>query len=126
MKAVDVRTMAEARGSASEADSAFAQKIAEKAGSLGMQLADAAGSIDDVAKVAADQARQFEELRSTTDAMVTANERIAGEVEAAAQGAGRAAAEMSASRGSLESSLSDVRSLAASATSPLGRRAVRV
>ena len=41
-----------------------AQQIAEKAGSLGVQLADAAGSIDDVAKVVANQAEQFEELRA--------------------------------------------------------------
>jgi methyl-accepting chemotaxis protein len=116
MQAVDIRMMAEARGSVSEVDTDFAQKIAEKAGSLGVRLADAAGSIDDVAKVVADQARQFEDLRSAADSMVEANERIAGQVENAAQGAERAAAEMSASRGSLDASLSDVRSLAASAT----------
>jgi methyl-accepting chemotaxis protein len=116
MKALDVRMTAEAEGLASPADSGFAQKIAEKAGSLGVQLADAAGSIDDVAKVVASQARQFEELRAAADGMVAANERIAGEVETAARNASRAAAEMSASRGSLESSLADVRSLAASAT----------
>ena len=107
---------AAADASRSEADSGFAQKIAEKAGSLGVQLADAAGSIDDVARVIAHQAKQFEELRTAADAMVAANERIAGEVETAARNAGHAAAEMSASRGSLESSLADVRSLAASAT----------
>ena len=106
----------ESENSASEKDSGFAQKIAEKAGSLGVQLADAAGSIDDVAKVVANQAQQFEELRTAADAMVAANERIAGAVENAAKNAGSAAAEMSASRGSLESSLADVRSLAASAT----------
>ncbi|HEV8390955.1 MAG TPA: methyl-accepting chemotaxis protein [Dongiaceae bacterium] len=112
-----VHMMVEARsGAASEMGAGFAQKIAEKAGSLGVQLADAAGSIDDVAKVVTDQARQFEELRAAADAMVAANERIAGEVENAVQNADRAAAEMSASRGSLESSLADVRSLAASAT----------
>jgi methyl-accepting chemotaxis protein len=116
MKARDVRMTVEAGDSASEADSGFAQKIAEKAGSLGVQLADAAGSIDDVAKVVSDQARQFEELRAAADAMVAANERIAGQIDNAAQSAGHAAAEMSASRGSLESSLADVRSLAASAT----------
>ena len=104
------------RAKASDADATVAQKIAEKAGSLGVQLADAAGSIDDVAKVVADQARQFEEVRSAADAMVEANERIAGKVDAAAQNAEHAAAEISASRGSLESSLADVRSLAASAT----------
>src|SRR6266511_1916854 len=116
MQAVDIHMMAEARGSVSEMDTDFAQKIAEKAGSLGVRLADAAGSIDDVAKVVADQARQFEDLRAAADSMVEANERIAGQVENAAQGAERAAAEMSASRGSLDASLSDVRSLAASAT----------
>jgi methyl-accepting chemotaxis protein len=116
MKALDVRMIRESGGSASESDSGFAQKIAEKAGSLGVQLADAAGSIDDVAKVVANQAQQFEELRSAADQMVAANERIAGAVENAAKNAGSAAAEMSASRGSLESSLADVRSLAASAT----------
>ena len=46
----------ESGGSASERDSGFAQRIAEKAGSLGVQLADAAGSSDDVAKVVANQA----------------------------------------------------------------------
>jgi methyl-accepting chemotaxis protein len=116
MKALDVRMIRESGGSASEKDSGFAQKIAEKAGSLGVQLADAAGSIDDVAKVVANQAQQFEELRTAADAMVAANERIAGAVENTAKNAGSAAAEMSASRGSLESSLADVRSLAASAT----------
>ena len=116
MQALDVRMTVEAGGSATEAASGFAQKIAEKAGSLGVQLADAAGSIDDVAKVVASQAQQFEELRAAADSMVAANERIAGEIETAARNAGRAATEMSASRGSLESSLADVRSLAASAT----------
>ncbi len=116
MKPLDARMTVEAAGSASGTDAGIAQKIAEKAGSLGVQLADAAGSIDDVAKVVTSQARQFEELRTAADAMVAANERIAGEVETAAQSAERAAAEMSASRGSLEASLSDVRSLAASAT----------
>ncbi len=103
-------------GPTSEAGSGIAQTIADKAGSLGVQLADAAGSIDDVARVIASQARQFEELRAAADAMVAANERIAGEVESAARNAGSAAADMSASRGSLDASLADVRSLAASAT----------
>jgi methyl-accepting chemotaxis protein len=116
MQAVGVRMTLEARGSASETEAGIAQKIAEKAGSLGVQLADAAGSIDDVAKVVTDQARQFEELRAAADAMVEANERIAGQVDTAAQSAELAAAEMSASRGSLNASLADVRSLAASAT----------
>ncbi len=102
----------------SEGDSStrVAQQIAEKAGSLGVQLADAAGSIDDVAKVVAAQARQFEDLRATAEAMVAANERISGEIEGAAQSAQRSAAEMAASRGSIESSLSDLRGLAESAT----------
>ena len=94
----------------------IAQQIAEKAGSLGVQLADAAGSIDDVAKVVAAQARQFEDLRATAEAMVAANERIAGEIESSTHGAQRSAAEMAASRGSIESSLGDLRSLAESAT----------
>ena len=93
-----------------------AKVIAEKAGSLGVQLADAAGSIDDVAKIVSDQAQRFEELRVAADIMVQANERIAGEVEIAAQTAERAASEMSASLASLETSLGDVRNLAASAT----------
>jgi methyl-accepting chemotaxis protein len=116
MQALEMRMKAAADGSMSKAESGFAQKLAEKAGSLGVQLADAAGSIDDVARVIANQAKQFEELRTAADAMVSANERIAGEVESAARNAGRAATEMSTSRGSLESSLADVRSLAASAT----------
>src|SRR5262245_17378367 len=98
-----------------------AKVIAEKAGSLGVQLADAAGSIDDVAKIVTDQARRFEELRVAADTMVQANERIAGEVDVAAQSAERAAAEMSASRTSLETSLADVRNLAASATTIEGK-----
>ena len=109
------------RDKASSQEAAIAQKIAEKAGSLGVQLADAAGSIDDVTKVVADQARQFEELRQAADSMVDANERIAGEIDSAAQNAERAAAEMSASRASIESSLADVRSLAASATAIEGK-----
>ncbi len=108
-------------GAASEVGAGIAQKIAEKAGSLGVRLADAAGSIDDVAKVVAHQAGQFEELRAAADAMVEANERIAGEVDVAAQNAERAAAEMSASRGSLAASLAEVRSLAASATAIEGK-----
>ena len=40
----------ESGGSASERDSGFAQRIAEKAGSLGVQLADAAGSLQRVAR----------------------------------------------------------------------------
>jgi methyl-accepting chemotaxis protein len=94
----------------------IAQQIAEKAGSLGVQLADAAGAIDEVAKVVAGQTRQFEELRATADAMVEANERISGEVENAARIAARSAEEMTTSRGSIESSLGELRGLAESAT----------
>jgi methyl-accepting chemotaxis protein len=98
-----------------DAGAEIAQRIAEKAGSLGVQLADAAGSIDEVAKVVAAQARQFDELRGTAEAMVAANERISGQVEGAAEVAARAAAEMSASRGSIEGSLGELRNLADSA-----------
>src|SRR5690606_4584995 len=94
----------------------IAQQIAEKAGSLGVQLADAAGSIDEVAKVVTAQSQKFEELRATADTMVAANERIAGEIEGAAQIAARSAEEMSASRSSIEGSLGELRSLAESAT----------
>jgi methyl-accepting chemotaxis protein len=97
------------------AGAVIAQQIAEKAGSLGVQLADAAGSIDEVAKVVAAQARQFDDLRNTAEAMVEANERISGEVEGAAQVAARASADMTASRGSIEGSLGELRNLAAGA-----------
>jgi methyl-accepting chemotaxis protein len=99
----------------------IAQKIAEKAGSLGVQLADAAGAIDEVAKVVTAQARQFDELRGTAEAMAEANERISTEVESAARMAERASADISASRGSIEGSLGDLRQLADSATTIEGK-----
>lgn len=94
----------------------IAQVIAEKAGSLGVQLADAAGAIDEVAKVVTAQAKQFDELRATAEAMAQANERISSEVESAAKMAERASSDISASRDSIENSLGDLRQLADSAT----------
>jgi methyl-accepting chemotaxis protein len=50
-------------------------ELAAGVGSLGVELADIAGNVDDVANRATAQTEQFEELHQTAETMVAAPER---------------------------------------------------
>jgi methyl-accepting chemotaxis protein len=85
--------------------------IAKEAGSLGIEIADIAGHVEDVNGRVNHQAKVFEELRVTGGKMTRSTERIAEAAGVARKVTEDARQEVDASRGQVDHSLEEIRSL---------------
>jgi methyl-accepting chemotaxis protein len=82
--------------SARSASDRLVQELANRIGSLGVEVADIAGHLEDLATRVSGQAAQFEELNQATETMVSGNreiDRAAREAQRAASAAGTEIAE---------------------------------
>jgi methyl-accepting chemotaxis protein len=90
--------MTPAANVAGRSENGLVRELASRLGSLGVEVADIAGHLEDLATRVSGQAAQFEELHQSTETMVAGNreiDRAARETQRAASGAG---AEISESR----------------------------
>ncbi|HEY1723213.1 MAG TPA: methyl-accepting chemotaxis protein [Magnetospirillaceae bacterium] len=109
-----------------EADTQTLEKLlaelAHRIGGLGVEFADIAGNLDEVAGRTGQQSKQFKALQEVTETMVAANRRI-DEAANAAQGAAETAStEVAQSRQAVESTSSHIGAL----TDAVGRVATRL
>ena len=86
-------------------------KVAEEAGGLGIEIADVAGTVDDLTAHAEQQSESFQQLRDVSDTMAQSNERISTAAENATRSAENATGKVEASAKTLETSLADIASL---------------
>ena len=85
-------------------------ELARRVGSLGVEVGDIAGNLEELARRVSDQAAQFEELHQATDTMVSGNRSI-----------DRAAHEVQKAAGAAGAEISESRSLLAAAVESIGR-----
>jgi methyl-accepting chemotaxis protein len=81
---------------AAPSEDALIRELASRVGSLGVEVADIAGHLEDLSSRVSGQAAQFEELHQSTETMVSANrdiDRAAREAQRAASAAGAEIAE---------------------------------
>ena len=91
MDAVPVRNIASFSGLQGGAEDGLTAELADRLGSLGFEVADIAGNLDDVTGRVANQADHFNGLQQATEAMVAGNRTIdkaARSAQSAAQAAG--------------------------------------
>ncbi|WP_207455103.1 methyl-accepting chemotaxis protein [Azospirillum sp. SYSU D00513] len=86
-------------------------KVALEAGSLGVQVADVSGNVEEVARRFGAQAEAFTEFRTASLEMAGSSERISAAAVAAQRVAEHAKGEMSGSKLSLEQAVSTIRTL---------------
>jgi methyl-accepting chemotaxis protein len=86
-------------------------ELAHRIGGLGVEFADIAGNLDEIAKRTAVQSKQFDSVRGVTETMVAANRRIDGAAHAAQEAAGAAGIEAGRSRQAVESTSGHIREL---------------
>lgn len=86
-------------------------KVAEEAGGLGIEIADVAGTVDDLTAHAQQQSESFQQLRDVSDTMAQSNERVSTAAENATRSAENATTRVQASAETLETSLADIASL---------------
>ena len=98
-------------------------EVAKEAGTLGVELTDIAGYMEDVAAQVSRQAAVFEELRGSAAALTASNGRVAGAADAARGVAAQARGEVEASRDRVARSLDDIRDLVAAVTGIEGQLA---
>ncbi|MDJ0947314.1 MAG: methyl-accepting chemotaxis protein [Alphaproteobacteria bacterium] len=91
-------------------------KVAEEAGGLGIEIADVAGTVDDLAAYAERQAEMFDRLRQAADAMAGSNDHVAAAAGAAQQVAAEVTAKVERSSVTLNASLADISSLVEAVT----------
>ena len=72
-------------------------KVAEEAGGLGIEIADVAGTVDDLTAHAEQQSESFQQLRDVSDTMAQSNERITTAAENATRSAENATGKVEAS-----------------------------
>jgi methyl-accepting chemotaxis protein len=97
-------------------------EIADRIGSLGVEMADIAGNVEDVAGRVTDQAKKFKALDETAKAMVATNHEIDRAAKAAQSAASIAGAEVAESRTAVNGAVGDISELIAA----VGRIAERL
>jgi methyl-accepting chemotaxis protein len=97
-------------------------EIADRIGSLGVEMADIAGNVEDVSTRVADQAQKFKALDQTAKAMVATNHEIDRAAKAAQSAASIAGAEVAESRTAVNGAAGDISDLIAA----VGRIAERL
>lgn len=86
-------------------------RLANRIGGLGVELADVAGNVQEVASRVADQSERFGNLQNTAQTMVSVNRGIAGASQAVQTAASSAAGEISQSRGVVETAVRHISEL---------------
>src|SRR6185437_869745 len=79
-------------------EDALIRELATRVGSLGVEVADVAGPLEDLSTRVSAQAAQFEELHQSTETMVSGNREIDRAAREAQRAASTAGAEISESR----------------------------
>ena len=97
-------------------------EIADRIGTLGVEMADIAGNVEDVAGRVTDQALKFKALDGTTKAMVDGNREIDRAARAAQSAASIAGTEVAESRTAVNGAVADISEL----ISAVGRIAERL
>lgn len=95
-------------GTNREHNEQLVSELASRVGSLGVEVADIAGNLEDLSSRVSAQAAQFEELHQATEQMVTGNRDIDRAAREAQQAAGAAGGEISESRTRLGSALEHI------------------
>jgi methyl-accepting chemotaxis protein len=88
-------------------------EMADRIGTLGVEMADIAGNVEDVAGRVTDQAQKFKALDETAKAMVATNHEIDRAAKAAQSAASIAGAEVAESRTAVKGAVSDISELIA-------------
>jgi methyl-accepting chemotaxis protein len=101
--------------SAAVANSNILTEVAVEAGSLGVELADVAGYIDEIAATLQGQVGHLGETRQATEELAAANADAARAAEEAKTLAGKVAGEMSASRDQVDRAMGDISALVGAA-----------
>jgi methyl-accepting chemotaxis protein len=86
-------------------------RLADRIGGLGVELADVAGNVQEVADRVADQSQRFGHLQKTAETMVSANHGIANASQAVHAAATAAVGEITESRGVVESAVRHIAEL---------------
>ncbi|MCA3268669.1 MAG: methyl-accepting chemotaxis protein [Azospirillum sp.] len=97
------------------ADARVMTDVATEAGSLGVELADVAGYVDDVAASLAKQVGHLEATRIATEEMASANVDVGRAADEAKALAGRVAGEMTQSRTQVDAAIGDIAALVGNA-----------
>lgn len=100
-------------GSSQDGNARLVSELAERIGSLGVEVADIAGNLEDLSTRVSSQAAQFEELHQATETMVTGNRDIDRAAREAQQAASTAGGEISESRNRLGGALEHIKLLTA-------------
>lgn len=88
-------------------------QLAGRIGGLGVELADIAGNVQEVANRVANQSERFHHLQKTADTMVSANRDIANASQAVHSTTSTAASEIAQSRGAVDTAVSHISELVA-------------
>lgn len=93
------------------ADTKILTDVAVEAGSLGVELADVAGYVDEVAGGLTKQVGHLAETRTASDEMAAANAEVGRAADEAKELAGRVAQEMTQSRTQVDKAIADIAAL---------------
>ncbi|SCB24386.1 Methyl-accepting chemotaxis protein (MCP) signalling domain-containing protein [Bradyrhizobium yuanmingense] len=88
-------------------------QLADRIGGLGVELADIAGNVQDVANRVASQSERFHHLQKTAETMVSANHDIANASQAVQTTTSAAVGEIAQSRGAVDTAVSHISELVA-------------
>src|ERR1700748_2023720 len=86
-------------------------QLSNRIGGLGVELADVAGSLQEVAGRGADQSGRFGQLQQTAETMVAANHGIAGASRAVQTASSAAVGEITQSRAVVETAVAHIAAL---------------
>src|SRR6476661_3845721 len=88
-------------------------QLADRIGGLGVELADIAGNVQEVASRVANQSERFHHLQKTAQTMVSANREIANASQAVQSTTSAAVGEIAQSRGAVDAAVSHISELVA-------------
>ena len=88
-------------------------QLADRIGGLGVELADIAGNVQEVANRVANQSERFHHLQKTAETMVSANHDIANASQAVQSTTSAAVGEIAQSRGAVDTAVSHISELVA-------------
>src|SRR4051812_5600619 len=83
-------------------------QLADRIGGLGVELADIAGNVQEVASRVANQSERFHHLQETAETMVSANHDIANASQAVQTTTSAAVGEIAQSRGAVDAAVSHI------------------
>ncbi|MGH6945986.1 MAG: methyl-accepting chemotaxis protein, partial [Kiloniellales bacterium] len=99
-----------------DVDHTLVEGLAQEAGGLGIEIADVAGAVEDMALLAQKQSRSFKDMSGAATAMAEGSQGIASAAQDAKETAGQAISDLARSRATIEASLSDVAALVRAVT----------